>query len=449
MLTGGTSVHTVIENGGTEFVGDGGTANGTVINDGGFQYVDAGGTATDTVITGGYQYVGGTASGTGWWRTRGGRRRIDRCDDPERRRSARLHYGGSASGTIVEAGGFQDVYNGAVTDTDLSGNQQVQAGGVAVNTVIASGATAYIGSGGATAGTVINAGGLQYLDAGSNSTGTVVNGGFEYVGGTALATTVNSGGAQHVGGGGVAEGTIVSNGSQQVYQDGTASYAVVLAGGSQYVDAGATATDTTIHGGYQYVAGTANGSTVDGGGKLVVGAGGTANDTQLANGIEYVSAGGTADDVDFAGASASLLLDETSGLTGTVSNFGIGDTIDLLNTSVSSFDFDGTTLTLVTSGGRRRLPVRRRGSRHRVQRGQRRPRRNGDIAVAALAVLGEPGAGIRRRRRHRCPGCGTGRGHADQRPRLIDPCECAPGLAPVRIFVFGCSSETGDAPAPS
>jgi hypothetical protein len=34
-----------------------------------------------------------------------------------------------------------------------------------------------------------------------------------------------------------------------------------------------------------------------------------------------------------------------------VSNFEVGDTIDFLNLSVNSFTFDGSTLTLVTSGG--------------------------------------------------------------------------------------------------
>ena len=43
--------------------------------------------------------------------------------------------------------------------------------------------------------------------------------------------------------------------------------------------------------------------------------------------------------------------ENASGLTGKVSNFELGDTIDLLNTSVSSFTFDGSTLTLATNSG--------------------------------------------------------------------------------------------------
>ncbi|WP_161491804.1 hypothetical protein, partial [Bradyrhizobium centrolobii] len=47
----------------------------------------------------------------------------------------------------------------------------------------------------------------------------------------------------------------------------------------------------------------------------------------------------------------TLSLENAAGLTGTVSNFEVGDTIDLLDTSVSSFTFDGSTLTLATNSG--------------------------------------------------------------------------------------------------
>lgn len=279
VLSGGTSVRTVIENGGTEFVADGGTAEGTVINTGGFQYVDAGGTATDTVITGGYQFIGGSASGTtvGGGQSEGGG--VSTGATVQSGGAQHVSYGGSAIGTTVEAGGFQAVYNGTVTDTHLGGDQQVQAGGVAIHTLIASGATAYIGTGGTTDGTVIDAGGLQYLAAGSTSTDSVVNGGFEYVGGTANSTTVDGGGTQYVGSGGVA------------------------------------------------------------------------NDTHVVSGTEYVEAGGTANGVDFEGTAGILVLKSPSSLTGTISNFELGDTIDLVDISVTSFDFDGSSLTLSTSGG--------------------------------------------------------------------------------------------------
>ncbi len=278
VLTGGTSLHTVIENGGLQYVGADGSAEGTVINTGGLQYVDTDATAIDTVIAGGFQFVVGTTAGTtGGNSTIGGGTSINAT--VQTGGAQHVYNGGSATGTTVDAGGFQDVYNATVTDTALSGNQQILAGGVSIGTVIASGGSAYVGAAGTTNGTVINAGGLQYLDAGATSTDTLVDGGFEYVAGTANTTTVAGGGQQRVANGGVANGT------------------------------------------------------------------------NLENGTEYVQAGGTAHDVDFTGLSGTLLLDNTSGLTGTISNFEVGDAIDLLNTEVTSFDFDGSTLTLATSGG--------------------------------------------------------------------------------------------------
>ena len=279
VLAGGISVHTVIENGGSEYVAAGGTADGTVIHVGAFQYVDTGATATNTVIAGGFQYVAGTATDTtvGGGSSQGGG--VSTGATVESGAPSTSISAAVATDTTVAAGGFQDVYQASVTDTHLSGYQQVQAGGVATNTVVASGGNAYIGSGGTANGTVINAGGLQYLDVGSTSTGTAINGG------------------------------------------------------------------------YEYVAGTANTTTVDGGGTQYVGNGGTANGTHVVGGTEHVEAGGTANGVDFEGSAGILVLDNPSSLIGTISNFELGDTIDLLDISVTSFDFDGSTLTLSTSGG--------------------------------------------------------------------------------------------------
>ncbi|MGX1321669.1 autotransporter passenger strand-loop-strand repeat protein [Bradyrhizobium sp. USDA 377] len=227
----------------------------------------------------------------------------------------RVYFGGTATGTTVAAGGYQGVLYATVTGTHLSGDQQV-IHGTATDTTIENGGRQYIGTDGIADGTLIKTDGFQYVDAGGKATDSVIAGGFQYVG-----------------------------------QNGTANNAIVNAGGTQDVGAGGIATGTTLNGGVQFVAGTANDTTVDAGGQLFVGAGGVTNDSHLVNGFEYVTAGGTADGVDFAGSAATLLLDQASGLTGTVSNFEIGDTIDLLNTSVSSFTFDGTTLTLATNSG--------------------------------------------------------------------------------------------------
>lgn len=348
----GTAADTTIESGGRQYIGTDGIADGTLIKTGGFQYVDAGGKATDTVIAGGFQYVGGSSDGGtvgGGSALSGG---VSVNVTVESGGAQNVYYGGSAINTTVKAGGYQDVYQATVSGTTLSGNQQVLDGGVAHHTVIQNGGSAYVGSGGTTIDTVINAGGLQYVATGGTATDTAVDGGFLYVAGNASGTAIGNGGIEQVIGGGVATGTSVENGgSQRVGQDGTAYNAIVNAGGTQDVAAGGIATGTTLNGGVEFVAGAANNTTVAAGGQLFVGAGGVTNNSHLVNGFEYVTAGGTADGVDFAGSAATLLLDQASGLTGTVSNFEVGDTIDLLNMSVSSFTFDGSTLTLATNSG--------------------------------------------------------------------------------------------------
>ncbi|WP_375314013.1 hypothetical protein WHZ77_12970 [Bradyrhizobium sp. A5] len=348
VLTGATTEHTDVLNGGVQF--DYGTANDTDVKSGGVQHI---------------------------------------------------YFGGSATGTSVAAGGYQDVYtNATVTGTTLAGQQQVLAGGTAIDTLVENGGYQYVGDGGHTAGTVINTGGLQYVDTGASADDTVINGGFQFVngstnggsvegghaqtGGVATNVTVKNGGAQHVYNGGSATGTTVEagafqdvfhgsvtgttlSGSQQVLDGATADQTVIQSGGNAYVGAGGAVTATTVNaGGLLYVdaGGSAAGSTIDGGFAWVAGTAsnttlnsgeldvtGSATGTHLAGGVEHVLAGGVQNGVDFAGAAATLTLDNAAGLTGTVANFEVGDTIDLLNLSVSSFTFDGSTLTLATNSG--------------------------------------------------------------------------------------------------
>ncbi|MBY9027914.1 autotransporter outer membrane beta-barrel domain-containing protein, partial [Pseudomonas fluorescens] len=146
-----------------------------------------------------------------------------------------VYNGGSATGTTVEAGAFQDVFHGSVTGTNLSGSQQVLDGATADQTVIQSGGNAYVGTGGAVTATTVNAGGLLYVDAGGSAAGSTIDGGFTWVAGTASNTTLNSG-----------------------------------------------ELDVT----------------------------GSATGTHLAGGVEHVLAGGVQNSVDFAGAAATLTLDD-------------------------------------------------------------------------------------------------------------------------------------------
>ncbi|MCP3401805.1 AIDA repeat-containing protein [Bradyrhizobium sp. CCGB20] len=369
-----------------DVVSGGNVAGRITIGNGGIVGVETGATAQHTtILAGGIEYTYGTANDTTV--LAGGAQHV--------------YFGGNATGATVAAGGYQDVYaNSTVSNVSLSGNQQVLAGGTAIDTTVESGGYQYVGNGGTSDGTLVKTGGFQYIDAGGSASDTVIDGGFQYVdgsatggsvgggssqgGGVATGVTVKNGGAQHVYHGGSATGTIVAaggfqdvyhatvsgtnlSGNQQVLDGGVAENTVIGNGGNAYigaggsvtattvngggllyVDAGGSAASTTINGGVGFVIGTASGTTLNSGELDVAG---TADNTHLAGGVEHVFAGGVQHDVDFAGSAATLSLEAASGLTGTVSNFELGDTIDLLNTSVSSFTFDGSTLTLATNSG--------------------------------------------------------------------------------------------------
>jgi T5SS/PEP-CTERM-associated repeat protein/autotransporter passenger strand-loop-strand repeat protein len=142
---------------------------------------------------------------------------------------------------------------------------------------------------------------------------------------------VTSGNVLNVAAGNTASGTIINSGGVET------DY------GS---DAGATLS------GEQDVYGSAVDTTVDSGGFQIVENGGVASATTInSGGVESVAAGGAAAGVTFGGVSATLDLAQPSGLTGAISNWQVGDAIDFLNTSVTSANVSGSTLTVNVSGG--------------------------------------------------------------------------------------------------
>lgn len=381
-----TNITYIVVGPGTLNVAGGGTiAGATAVGPGSSIVVEAGGTANDTAIVGGVQFSYGTSNGAVI--SNGGVQHV---------------YGGTASNVLVSAGSYQDVMNATVNGTTLAGYRQVHAGGVTYATVIVSGGNDFVAAGGTTYGTVISSGGLQYVDANGTSNGTEINnagyqyvlgtandtvvfgGGVQQVAGTTNNSTVTSGGIQHI----VLSGTAISttvqaggfqqvnsgnvqssqvNGNLQVLATGSSTDTVVFAGGNEYIGAGATAdgtivnagglqyvdvggsaTATIVNGGFVFVAGTASGALVNSGEFDVAG---SASDTHLAGGIGYVYAGGVQNGVDFSGAASKLYLESASGLTGTISNFEVGDIIDFRNLLVSSYTFDGANLTLNTESG--------------------------------------------------------------------------------------------------
>ncbi len=210
-VSSGQSVNDILVlDGGSLHVLSGGTASATMIDAGASDLIDAGGTVTGTIITG----VAGSTSG-----------------------GSETVYG-SASGTTVLNGGFQDVW-GTAANTDVSGEfsfQQIKLGGSAVGTTLDGGGSVdgsyqSIIAGGVASSTIVNQGGNQIVEAGGVADGTdVMSGGLEqvYAGGTTDNTTID-GGTLALGAGASAGGTItfVGTGGTLYVGDANADGAVI------------------------------------------------------------------------------------------------------------------------------------------------------------------------------------------------------------------------------
>jgi autotransporter passenger strand-loop-strand repeat protein len=304
--SGVTSSGIAVMSGQTLTVLSGGSAAQTTVASGGNVYVSSGGTAINTVVSGGAYFggqivvsSGGVASGTV-------------LEAPAAISGSltvqQLDYG-SATGTVVSAGGLDAVISGGTASGTVvnSGGEESVFQGHAVSDTVNDGGYLSI-SGGTTTGTVINGGGsesvgssLAYVPSGTSAvssaiagiaTGTTVNsGGFENVsaGGTTVNTVVSSGGFELVSAGAVASGTdVLSGGVLVVFSGGVADNAVVSPGGALILFPDGTASGTTgtilSSGVLLYAPGT--GATNEGTNPsgLVVGSGAT----------EFILPGGTA-----------------------------------------------------------------------------------------------------------------------------------------------------------
>ena len=284
-----------------------------------------------------------------------------------------VHAGSSVANVTVAPGTFENVSgNASGTTTTNGGTQVVFSGGTASRTVLNGGLEIVFGS---DTGATINAGGLVWVDSGGTASGATVNASGDLTvssGGTATGTTV-AGGNEIVSSGGTDFNATVSGGSLRVDAGGSASGATVQGGASLYVFSGGTASGTTVNSGGTLVVsvgtaagtilnsgatedvlhsgGLAAGTVVNSGGLLNVSSGGTASNAILSGGTEYVASGGTAQDVTFGGASGTLELASPARLTGTISNWRIGDVIDFVNTSVTLAYISGSTFTVAVGGG--------------------------------------------------------------------------------------------------
>lgn len=308
---------------GTQYIQIGGSADGTTIKTGGEQDIYGGGVASNTAVDGGTQTVFGVAIGSTI--ANGGIQHVHNNvfstivnDGGEQN----VYVDGSATGTTINAGGLQIDWGFTITTTISGGHQYVF--GSATLTTINSGVQT-VQSGGTASDTTIH-GGEQDVYSGGTAINTTIDGGSQAVYGTVTQTIIGNGAIQYLHG--TASLTTVNAGSQQnVYADGFAAGTTINAGGYQ-LDWGA-ASGTIVNGGEQYVFGSATGTTVLAGAQHVQ-SGGSADDTTIGAGaLAYVHAGGTIDDVVFAGGNASLVLDQASSFTGTISGWQDHDSVVL------------------------------------------------------------------------------------------------------------------------
>jgi autotransporter passenger strand-loop-strand repeat protein len=169
-----------------------------------------------------------------------------------------VEAGRNANATTIYTGGLE-MASGSDTAALISGGEQDVYG-------VTSGATAFDGlqiveSGGTGSGTIVSAGGIEDVASGGSDVGAGINGGVETVlaGGVASGDTVFTG-SQVVSSGGVTVQATVDGGEQDVY--GVASDTMVLAG-SQIVESGGTAINTTVDSGGTVV--LESGAVVSGG----------------------------------------------------------------------------------------------------------------------------------------------------------------------------------------
>ena len=309
---GGTALDALVGSGGTQTVA--GTASNTAIGDGGTQSVVNGGTVSGSFVGahGTWSILGGgTASGATIQNTA----------------IETVALGGIDRGSTIQRGGGQTVFGIASDTTVAGGTQTVAEGGTASHAIVTSGGRQDVAARGTARDTEIATGGTQV------------------VAGTAFGATIDAGGRQTVAIAAVDTGARIDNGGTQTLR-GTALN-TAIAGGAQIVEAGATATGAVVtDGGRQYVSGTATNTILDNGYQSVF-AGGSAIGTMIGiAGTERVYAGGSVNGVTFTGAGGLLILESPGALTGTLTGWQSGATIDFVGMSVADATVDATSLTI-------------------------------------------------------------------------------------------------------
>jgi autotransporter passenger strand-loop-strand repeat protein len=169
---------------------------------------------------------------------------------------------GEGGPTSLFLSGLQDVYGSAIGTILSGGEQDVEVGGSATDTVVDSGGVEKVH--GSDFYATVNSGGTQYVEAGGVATSATVNGGLSTPEGPPLGGPFgNTPGIQIVSAGGQASGTALSGGELDDY--GSASQTIINSGGIERVY-GEDKDATVIAGGVQFVeaGGVATGAIVTG-----------------------------------------------------------------------------------------------------------------------------------------------------------------------------------------
>ena len=291
----GTTISTIIYEGGIEEVYSGGVASNTTVNTHGKQYIYSGGVASNTTVNTqhGEQYIysGGVASNT---TLNGG--------------SQGVFSGGVASSTTVNSGGHQTVSSGGVaTDTTVNsgGWQYVNNGGIAIDTIVNDGGKQNIRNSGTASNTHILSGGSQIVSSGGTVISTLLD---DYViqdikSGAIVSNNIRNtsdyvAGQNDVTSGQTSQYIINNNGVVNVSNGGIVTDNIIYSGGTENVLASGTANSTTVNAdGIQNVLGTANDAIINENGTQNVSSGGIANDTNVnAGGTQVILASGIAND---------------------------------------------------------------------------------------------------------------------------------------------------------
>lgn len=284
ILTGGSAVSTVIYSGGLQSVnGVNAIASNTTLNNTAILNVANGGITSGTTIqNSSVENVLGNGSAISTIVNFGGSQVI----------SGATNSFGSATGTVVQGGGQQTIYDwGRASDITLSGGTiNVSAGGgINDNVNFASGGTINVYSG-AGVSTQITSGGKEYIYSGGIANNTLVDNASQVVfsGGLVNSATISNNATLDVSSGGIISGVTVGNAGILRISGGTVTGDVINSNGYVVLDSGSAVSNTIMSGGILNVNSGSYGRTiVSAGGAIIV-----STDTATATGVLTLKTGG-------------------------------------------------------------------------------------------------------------------------------------------------------------